>query len=153
MVHGLQARDNKEIKSCCQQSVDDLEANYHSKGAGRYKDYGANLTEACGPENELRLIAKVQVAPNNIDDGHLLAETLPSLRERTAMDTLITGGGFASEVSDIALQGLAVNHVQTALRGVQPSLRKFNLADFSLHQGQQDNPIVMTYPRNMQFVK
>ncbi len=52
------------------------------------------------PTNELQLITKVQVAPNNVDDTQLLAEALPNLKERTDLDTLITDGGFGGEVSD-----------------------------------------------------
>lgn len=129
---GTQAKENKEITSGCLQSVDDLEATYRTKGTGHYKGYVANITETCDPENELQLITKVQVAPNNIDDGQLLAEALPNLKERTALDTMVTDGGFHSEVSDAALQEQGVTHIQTAIRGAQPNPDKFNLADFNL---------------------
>lgn len=141
---GTQAKENKEITSGCLQSVDDLEATYRTKGTGHYKGYVANITETCDPENELQLITKVQVAPNNIDDGQLLAEALPNLKERTALDTMVTDGGFHSEVSDAALQEQGVTHIQTAIRGAQPNPDKFNLADFNL---QQDNPTTLTCPQ------
>jgi len=144
---GPQAKDNKEITSGCLQSVDDLEATYRTKGTGHYKGYVANLTETCDPENELQLITKVQVAPNNIDDGQLLAEALPNLKERTALDTLITDGGFHSEVSATVLHEQGVTHIQTAIRGAQPNPDKFNLADFNLQQDQQDNPTMLTCPQ------
>lgn len=144
---GPQAKENKEITSGCLQSVDDLEATYRTKGTGHYKGYVANLTETCDPENELQLITKVQVAPNNIDDGQLLAEALPNLKERTALDTMVTDGGFHSEVSDTALQEQGVTHIQTAIRGAQPNPDKFNLANFNLQQDQQDNPTTLTCPQ------
>ncbi len=56
----------------------------------------ANITETCDPENDLQLVTKVQVAPNNIDDTQLLAEALPELKERTDLDTLYTVGGYGS---------------------------------------------------------
>jgi len=144
---GPQAKENKEITSGCLQSVDDLEATYRTKGTGHYKGYVANITETCDPENELQLITKVQVAPNNIDDGQLLAEALPNLKERTDLDKIITDGGFHSEVSKTALQEQGVTHIQTAIRGAQPNPDKFNLTDFNLQQDQTGNPTTLTCPQ------
>jgi hypothetical protein len=144
---GPRAKENKELTSDCLQSVDDLEATYRTKGTGHYKGYVANLTETCDPENELQLITKVQVAPNNIDDGQLLAEALPNLKERTDLDTLVTDGGFGSETSDTALQEQSVNLIQTAIRGAQPEPDKFNLSDFDLQQDEQGHPTTITCPQ------
>jgi len=118
---GPKAKENTEITSACLQSVDDLEATYRTKGTGHYKGYVANLTETCDPANELQLITKVQVAPNNVDDSQLLAEALPNLKERTAVDTLVTDGGYGGEASDQTLQDQNVTLIQTAIRGAQPT--------------------------------
>lgn len=126
------AKDNTEITSACLQSVDDLEATYRTKGTGHYKGYVANLTETCDPENELQLIVKVQVAPNNVDDSQLLAEALPNLKERTDVDTLRTDGGFGGEASDAALHDQQVTLIQTAIRGAQPDPDKLSLSDFTI---------------------
>jgi hypothetical protein len=101
---GPRAKENTEITSACLQSVDDLDATYRTKGTGHYKGYVANITETCDPENDIQLITKLQVAPNNVDDGQLLAEALPNLKERTDLETMLTDGGYGSEVSDDALQ-------------------------------------------------
>lgn len=82
----VRPKENNEITSGCLQSVDDLEATYRTKGNAHYKGYVANLTETCDPENELQLITKVQVAPNNVDDSQLLADALPNLKERSGVD-------------------------------------------------------------------
>jgi len=129
----VRAKENSEITSACLQSVDDLEATYRTKGKGHYKGYVVNLTETCDPENEIQLITKVQVAPNNVDDGQLLAEALPNLKERTGVETMITDGGYVGEASDAALQAQGVNLIQTAIRGLQPTPDKFHLSDFDLH--------------------
>ncbi len=97
---GPRPKENTEITSDCLQSVDDLEATYRTKGKGHYKGYVVNLTETCDPENEIQLITKVQVAPNNVDDGQLLAEALPNLQARTDLNTLVTDGGYGSQASD-----------------------------------------------------
>jgi hypothetical protein len=103
--NGVRLKENSEITSACLQSVDNLEATYRTKGTGHYKGYVANITETCDPENEIQLITKVQVAPNNVDDGQLLAEALPNLKERTSIETMITDGGYGNEVCEDALVG------------------------------------------------
>lgn len=143
---GLCAKENAEMTSGGLQSVDDLEATYRTKGTRHYKGYVANLTETCDPENELQLITKVQVAPNNVDDAHLLAEALPGLKARTGVKTMITDGGYGGEASDAALQEQEVTLVQTAIRGLQPSPDKFHLADFDLQADEQNNPATLTCP-------
>jgi hypothetical protein len=144
---GPRAKENTEITSACLQSLDDLEASYRTKGSGHYKGYVANITETCDPENEIQLITKVQVAPNNVDDGQLLAEALPNLKERTAVEIMITDGGYGSEVSDDALQEQEVTLIQTAIRGVQPSADKFSLSDFVIEQNEKGEPNWLTCPQ------
>jgi hypothetical protein len=144
---GPRAKENTEISSSCLQSVDDLEATYRTKGTGHYKGYVANITETCDPENELQLITKVQVAPNNVDDGQLLAEALPNLKERTAIATMITDGGYGSEISDQALQEHEVTLIQTAMRGAQPATDKFSLSDFVVEQNEEGDPTLLTCPQ------
>ncbi len=94
LPEGAHPKENTEISSGCLQSVDDLEASYRTKGTGHYKGFVANITETCDPENEIQLITKVQVAPNNTDDGQLLAEALPNLKARTNLDTLVWQARF-----------------------------------------------------------
>jgi len=146
---GPRAKENTEITSSCLQSVDDLEATYRTKGTGHYKGYVANITETCDPENKIQLITKVQVAPNNVDDGQLLAEALPNLKERTAIETMITDGGYGSEVSDEALQKQEVTLIQTAIKGAQPSADKFSLSDFVIEQNEKGDPNLLTCPQGL----
>ena len=142
------AKENTEISSSCLQSVDDLEATYRTKGTGHYKGYVANITETCDPENEIQLITKVQVAPNNVDDAQLLAEALPNLQERTDIDRLVTDGGYGGEASDAALQeAKTVTLIQTAIRGAQPDPNKFSLSDFVIEQNEKSDPARITCPQ------
>jgi len=148
LASGPKAKENQELTSDCLQSVDDLEASYRTKGTGHYKGYVANITETCDPQNEIQLITKVQVAPNNVDDSRLLAEALPNLQERTDLDMLVTDGGFGGEASDQALQDAkTVTLIQTAIRGAQPDPDKFSLADFGIQQDEKGNPITLTCPQ------
>jgi len=143
---GVRPKENQELPAGSLQSLDDLEATYRTKGTGHYKGYVANLTETCDPQNELQLITKVQVSPNNIDDTTLLAEALPNLKERTGLDTMITDGGYGGEASDQALEEQQVNLVQTGIRGTKPDPTRFNLSDFDIQQDQQGNPTYITCP-------
>src|SRR5664280_476640 len=145
-------KENEEITSDCLQSVDDLEATYRTKGTGHYKGYVANLTETCDPENPLQLITKVQVAPNNVDDGQLLAEALPNLKERTEVEIMFTDGGYGGETSDPALQEQEVKLIQTAIRGLQPNPDKFHFSDFELKSNELGQPTTLTCPQGQTVI-
>jgi hypothetical protein len=137
-------KENSEITSGCLQSVDDLEATYRKKGNASYKGYVANLTETCDPANELQLITKVQVAPNNVDDSQLLADALPNLKARSDLETMITDGGYGGEASDTALQTEQVKLIQTAIRGRSPSVDKLHLSAFNIKFNLEGKPSKVT---------
>ena len=143
----VQTKTNEELESSNLQSVDDLEATYRKKGQKKYKGYVANLTETCDPENELQLITKVQVAPNNVDDVHLLVDALPDLKERTELDTLHTDGTFAGPTADPVLQEHEVEQIQSGIRGREPDPRKLYLADFEIGQDDNGAPVKITCPQ------
>lgn len=136
----------EEISSGSLQSVDDLEASYRTKAKANYKGYVANITETCDPENDLQLITKVQVEPNNTDDDQMLAEALPNLQKRTDLDTLWVDGGFGGEASDDVLENQPIEVIQTAIRGPKSDPNKFHLADFDVQKDQKGNPIQITCP-------
>lgn len=140
-------KKNDEITSGCLQSVDDLEATYRTKAKKHYKGYVANITETCDPENDLQLITKVQVASNNVDDGQLLAEALPNLKERTDVNTMLTDGGYGGEVSDQALQEQDVALIQTAIRGRSPASDKVHLSQFTIKFNKDGKPTKATCPK------
>ena len=140
-------KENTQIGAGCLQSVDDLEATYRTKGTGHYKGYVANVTETCDPANELQLITKVQVAPNNVDDAQLLAEALPNLKDRTGVDTMLTDGGYGGTASDAALDEQHVTLIQTAIRGQQPNPDKLHLADFGMQEDEQGKLNGLTCPQ------
>jgi len=147
---GPRLKANSEITAGCLQSLDDLEATYRKKGNRAYKGYVANVTETCNPENELQIIAKVQVAPNNTDDTHMLVEALPDLKERTDLDTLHTDGGFTGPEVDQALHAHGVTQIPTAIRGTQPDTEKLHLSDFVIAQDAQGTPTQVTCPQGQQ---
>jgi len=139
-------KPNAELTSSCLQSPDDLEATYREKRGVSYQGYVANVTETCNPENELQLITKVQVAANNTDDDQLLAEALPNLKKRTALDEITTDGGYGGSQSDPVLAELGVKLTQTAIRGRNPDPEKPHLADFDIQFGEDGKPRQVTCP-------
>jgi hypothetical protein len=141
---GLRVKENTELTSGCLHSVDDLEATYRTKGKNHYKGYVANVTETCDPENDLQLITKMQVAPNNVDDAQLMEETLPNLKERTELEVLYTDGGYGSPRDDHILRDNQIEQIQTAIRGRAPSTEKLNLADFKIKQTETGRPTQIT---------
>lgn len=84
---------------------------------------------------------------NNVDDGQLLAEALPNLKERSSIETMIADGGYGSEVSDEILQEQEVTLIQTAIRGAQPTSNKFGLSDFGIQPDQKGQPHSITCPQ------
>ena len=143
----VQRKPNDQLSASSLQSPDDLEATYRYKRGQGYRGYSANITETCDPENELQLVTKVQVVPNNVDDSQLLAEALPELKERTDLDILYTDGGYGSLENDKALLKEQVDQVQTAIRGRKPSPEKLHLSDFEIKQTEERKPTQLTCPQ------
>jgi len=82
-----------------------------------------------------------------VDDCHLLVAALPSLKERTGVETMITDGGYGGQATDTALQEQGVNLIQTAIRGPRPDPHKFQLSDFAVQFDEQGQPISITCPQ------
>jgi hypothetical protein len=146
---GVCPKENQELASGCLQSVDDLEASYRTKRKTHYKGYVANVTETCDPENDLQLITKVQVAPNNVDDSQLLAEALPDLKKRMDVDELYTDGGYSSEDVDETMTKLEIDQVQTAIKGAKPDPDTLRLEDFQWEISDQGKPESVICPNGV----
>lgn len=143
----LRPKVNQELEASCLQSCDDLEATYRQKGVRTYKGYVANLSETCDPENEVQLITKVQVAPNNTNDNSLLLAALPDLKDRTGLETLYTDGPYAGPEVDQALRQHQVEQIQTGINGKILDPTKLYLADFEIEQDEQGVPTHLTCPQ------
>jgi hypothetical protein len=146
-ARAVRPKSNQELPADSLQSVDDLEATYRRKGAQDYKGYVANLSETCDPDNEVQLITKVQVAPNNTNDNTLLLEALPDLKERTGLETLYTDGPYAGADVDPALQEHGVEQIQSGINGKRLNPDKLYLADFEIEQNEQGVPTHITCPQ------
>jgi len=143
----LKLREKEEIPSGSLQSVDDLEASYRKKAGKSYQGFVANITETCDPKNDLQLITKVQVEPNNVDDDKMLADALPELKDRTDVKEIYLDGGYGGKTSDPLLADLSVDIIQTAIRGAKGNSEKLHLADFDIEQGEEGIPTKITCPQ------
>jgi hypothetical protein len=139
----VQPKPGTELRPDSVQSPDDLDATYRTKGGVGYRGYVANLTETCDADNPFQLIVDVRTASNTTDDTELLCDALPTVLERTAVDTLHTDGGFGGPTVDAALRPHAITQIQTALPmslaagqggpvrcGTAPDPEHITLADF-----------------------
>lgn len=143
----VQPKPNAAISAGCLQSLDDLEASYREKAGREHKGYVANVSETCDPANPVQLITSVQVAPNTTEDSQLMAEAVPALKARMALDILHTDGTYASPEADAVLQAQQVELQPTAIRGRQPDPAKLGLADFVLQLDPQQRPVQVTCPQ------
>jgi hypothetical protein len=147
----LRAKKGKELSADSLQSPDDWEATYRQKRGQDHIGYVTNVTETCHPENPFQLIVKVQTESNNTDDAAMLAETLPSLKERTDVNEMHTDGGYNSPEVDEAMQEQQVQQIQTAIRGRQPAEEKLGLEDFTWQTNADDGqPQSVTCPHGQQ---
>ncbi len=144
------AKTGRELSATSLQSPDDLEATFRKKGGKGYRGYVANVTETCDPKNALQLVTKVQVASNHTDDGHLLAEALPNLKQRMDLDRLYTDGGPGGREADAVMQEQQVAHIQTAIRGGRPNHKKLTLSDFAIQLDEDGQPVQITCPQKQQ---
>jgi len=126
----LRAKEGKELSADSLQSPDDWEATYRQKRGQDHIGYVTNLTETCHPENPFQLVVKVQTDSNNADDAAMLAEALPSLKERTDVDEMHTDGGYNSPEVDNVMCEHQVQQTQTAIRGRKPADEKLGLENF-----------------------
>ncbi len=145
-IGSAQPKPGAELSPDNVQSPDDLDATYRTKGGAGHIGYVANLTETCDADNPIQLIVDIRTASNTTDDTELLREALPTLLERTEVDTLHTDGGFGGPEVDAALRPHAITQIQTAFRGAAPDPDRLTLADFEPTPATADQPERLTCP-------
>jgi len=140
-------KEASEVSADSLQSLDDPEATYRKKQGESYHGYVSNVTETCNPENDTQLIVKVQSEPNVTDDEQMLVDALPDLIERTDVEELYTDGGYNGPALDEALEGTAIEHIPSAIRGGRPQEGFLNLADFEWETDDDGQPATLTCPQ------
>lgn len=110
----LRPRDKSEITSGSLQSPDDVDATYNRKGGTPAKGFKVNVTETANPDNQINLITDIEVAPNNLGDGEMLAGRMEEIKSRTPeLEELHTDGGYGGEAMNEKAEEHKVLHVET----------------------------------------
>ena len=143
---GLRPKEGSELSASSLQSPDDQEATYRKKRDEEHIGYVGNGAETCHPENEVQLIVKVQVEPNNTDDAVMLNAALPELGERMVVEEMYTDGGYNSPTVDETMRDQGVQHIQSAIRGRQPAEDKLGWEDFTWETTAAGEPETVTCP-------
>jgi len=118
----IAVRPGKEIGSGSLQSPDDPEATYRDRDEESFRGYVLHLAETADPEDDLRLVTDVAVAPNNVEDSRILGERLPQMHRKTPdLGELHTDASYGSPANDGELAQRQILAVQTGIRG--PSAR------------------------------
>lgn len=113
----VRVRENKELGSGTLQSPDDATATFNAKNGKPQKGYKTNVDETAAPENPLNLILDVAVAPNNVDDGTMLAGRMDTIKEQTPdLNEMHTDGGYGGSALDPKMAEHKVLHVETGTR-------------------------------------
>jgi hypothetical protein len=143
----LRRKQGQELSSSSLQSPDDGEASYRRKGNQEHVGYTANVTETCDPDNELQLIVKVQVEPNNTEDAAMLVEALPALKARLEVDELWSDGGFGSPQVDETMRKEGVVQIQTAIGGPKQREGRLGLDQYEWKTNVAGHPQRVTCPQ------
>ena len=130
------------------QSPHDPEATYRHKHEQGYKGYVTNLSETCDPANAVQLITSVQTAPNCVDDGQLLADTLTDLAQRqVAIDQATVDGGYNGPTSEAACRRHGVQLRPTTIRGGQTKAGVFGWDAYQWTLDEAGKPVRVCCPR------
>lgn len=119
------------------QSPHDPDATYRVKGGAAHRGgYVVNLSETCEPENPVQLLTDVQVAPNQTDDGELLARSLDGQDDRgIPVERVTIDGGYTGRMANQACEEYQVDLRATGMRGGRSSPDRLGLGSLYLGGG------------------
>lgn len=155
MVDGQQCvrvRSDSEIKADSLQSAHDEEATYRVKNGKTYRGgFVANVSETCGPTNQLQLITDIQVAPNVTDDARLLEKSLESQAERgIEVEAVTADGGYTGPVAEEACEEHDVELRATNMRGGVSRSGKFGWESYDWKLDEHRTPISVRCPEGQE---
>lgn len=141
-------RPGDEISAESLQSPHDPEATFRVKGGKTYRGgYAANVSETCDSENPVQLITDVQVVPNQVDDGELLARSLDNQAERgIEIEKATTDGGYTGPVAEEACERHEVELRPTHMRGGQSSADRLGWEAYTWELDENRQPLRVTCP-------
>lgn len=144
----IKVRDSKDISSRSLQNPADDTATFRRKGGKNYQGDVFNVTETCDPENSVQLLTDVCVEQNVVSDEAILEERLPSIKERTGVEEMITDAGYTGESPEDVCEEEEVRIIPTEVKGRKESSERISLRDFSF-----DGNMILSCPHGHQPIE
>ena len=149
----VQLRPATEVAADSLQSPHDPEATYREKNGERYRGYVANISETCDPENLVQLITSVQTAPNNSDDGQLLAQSLTEQSERGhQVEKATVDGGYTGPTAEAVCDTHGVELHPSRVRGGKGKADKWGWDEYAWQLSDEGVPQQVGCPRGQLIV-
>jgi len=126
----VEVRPGKEISAQSLQNPADDTATFRRKAGENHKGHMFNVAETCAPENPVQLLTDVSVDRNVVSDDEVLAQRLPGIKERTAVEEMVTDANYTGEKSERVCKEEGVAIIPTEVKGRKESPDKLSLTDF-----------------------
>ena len=142
-----------EVAADSLQSPHDPEATYREKQGERYRGYVSNISETCDPANPVQLITSVQTAPNNTDDGALLAQSLTEQADRGhPIEKVTVDGGYTGPGAEAVCDGHGVELHPSRIRGGRSKVDKWGWEQYSWQLSEEGVPQNVACPQGQVMV-
>jgi hypothetical protein len=94
------------------------------------------VSETCHKDNPVQLLTDVSLYHNNIPDDTILTERISQIKARTAVEQMITDGGYSGEKAESECQQESVTLVPTEVKGRKLDQDAISLAQFDIEANQ-----------------
>jgi hypothetical protein len=126
----IEVKPSQEISARSLQNPADDTATCRTKDGRIYKGGMFNVAETCAPENKVQLLTDVCVEQNVVADDDFLAERLPTVKERTGVEEIVTDANYTGEHSERVCQEETVAIIPTEVKGHKEQADRLSLKDF-----------------------
>jgi Transposase DDE domain len=147
----IEVKSAKEISSGSLQNPADDTATYRTKNGEHYQGDILNVSETCHKDNPVQLLTDVSLHPNNTPDDTILTERISQIKARTAVEQMITDGGYSGEKAESECQQESVTLVPTEVKGRKLDKDEISLAQFDIESNQVIRCPVGQSPLNQRY--
>jgi len=132
----IEVKPAREINSGSLQNPADDTATFRTKNGENYQGDVLNVSETCHKDNPVQLLTDVSLYPNNTTDDTILTERISQIKARTAVEQMITDGGYSGEKAESECQQESVTLVPTEVKGRKLDKDAISLAQFDIELNQ-----------------
>jgi hypothetical protein len=132
----IEVKPAREISSGSLQNPADDTATFRIKNGENYQGDILNVSETCHKDNPVQLLTDVSLYHNNIPDDTILTERISQIKARTAVEQMITDGGYSGEKAESECQQESVTLVPTEVKGRKLDQDAISLAQFDIEANQ-----------------